>query len=299
MDELEEVSDLSNSATVVSSFNSSSYLDTHACYITDIKLLPTGDILVIDADNCCAKVFKNSGKLIFQFGNTIMERPDKAVVIQNEEERRLQFEILISDVLAECIFIFDKYGIPLSRFSSPDNHPAALALIHRGNILITDWKTGDAHLVGKNGGTVFTFFTDLHWPVYAAASINGSMIITDWKSNAIRIFDCCGKLLRTYGSGIKDKEKYHNKGENPGIDSIIMPNGVVCDIKGNIFITDMGNQRIHVLNQDGSFQGIVATRKHGIENPTGIAINSHGELIVSNLDGRVVTLSLAYLDDCP
>ena len=156
MYEVEIMSDLSNSTTVVSSFNCSTYLDTHPSYITDIKLLPSGDILLIDADNQSAKVFKTAGKLIFQFGNTVMERPDKAVVIQSQ--KMFKYVILISDVVAECIFTFDKYGIPLSRFPSPDNGPSGLAVTHEGNILVTDWKTGDAHLVTKKGGKCVNIF---------------------------------------------------------------------------------------------------------------------------------------------
>lgn len=75
----------------------------------------------------------------------------------------------------------DKYGIPLSWFPSPDNSLSVLAITQEGHILVTDLKTGDAHLVTKDVENVLTFITDLQWPVYAAASINDNIIISHWK----------------------------------------------------------------------------------------------------------------------
>ena len=172
----------------------------------------------------------------------------------------------------------------MSRFSSPVNNPSAIAATKDNNLVLTDWKTKTAHIVSRQGEHLHTFPTELTWPVYIGVCPNGNIVISDWKSHHVKIYD-------TFGTTIGD---YNEIGSGNG--QIQRPNGVTCDNKGNIFLTDMRNSRIHLLNADGVFKCFVATTEHGIRRPTGVSINHKGELLVCDLKGTVTVLTLNSTD---
>src|SRR5262249_41498309 len=93
--------------------------------------------------------------------------------------------------------------------------------------------------------------------------------ISDAYTNArIVKLDKTGRLTKTWGS----------KGSDPG--QFDTPNSVAVDVRGNVYVADLGNKRIQVFDNDGNFK----TQIEGRGTPWDICISpgAHQYLYSSN-----------------
>jgi hypothetical protein len=86
-------------------------------------------------------------------------------------------------------------------------------------------------------GDNFNRPTDVAWDAA------GNIFVSDAYTNArIVKMDKTGKFVKTWGS----------KGSGPG--QFDMPNSIAVDAQGNVYVADLGNKRIQVFDNDGSFK---------------------------------------------
>jgi hypothetical protein len=86
-------------------------------------------------------------------------------------------------------------------------------------------------------GDNFNRPTDIAWDA------QGNMFVSDGYTNArIVKLDKTGRFIKTWGS----------KGSGDG--QFDMPNSVAVDAQGNVYVADLGNKRIQVFDNDGTFK---------------------------------------------
>ena len=90
-------------------------------------------------------------------------------------------------------------------------------------------------------GDSFNRPTDISWDA------QGNMFVSDAYTNArIVKLDKTGRFVKTWGA----------KGSDPG--QFDMPNSVAVDARGNVYVADLGNKRIQVFDNDGTFKTQIA-----------------------------------------
>ena len=134
-------------------------------------------------------------------------------------------------------------------------------------------------------GDSFNRPTDIAWDA------QGNMFVSDAYTNArIVKLDKTGRFIKTWGS----------KGSEQG--QFDMPNSVAVDAQGNVYVADLGNHRIQVFDNGGTFKSQIAD----VGAPWAICVSSGphqylyssnsnppdsmdgGEIYKMELDGKVV-----------
>ncbi|HLK65255.1 MAG TPA: peptidyl-alpha-hydroxyglycine alpha-amidating lyase family protein [Bryobacteraceae bacterium] len=134
-------------------------------------------------------------------------------------------------------------------------------------------------------GDSFNKPTDVAW------DSAGNIFVSDGYGNSrIAKFDKGGKFVKSWGS----------KGTEPG--QFDMPNSLAVDSQGNVYVADLGNKRIQVFDNEGTFKAQISN----VGSPWAICISpgSHpflfasdsndprnldnGEIYKMELDGKIV-----------
>jgi hypothetical protein len=106
-------------------------------------------------------------------------------------------------------------------------------------------------------------------PTDLAFDPQGNMFVSDAYTNArIVKLDKTGRFVKTWGS----------KGSEAG--QFDMPNSVAVDAQGNVYVADLGNKRIEVFDNGGTFKSEIK----GVGAPSAICISpgAHQYLFTSN-----------------
>lgn len=82
--------------------------------------------------------------------------------------------------------------------------------------------------------------TSLKAPEKMQADNNGNLFVIDWSDLRVKEFSPDGKLVKAFGEEVG----------NPG--AFVNPTGFAMDSGGNLWVCDLKQQRIAVLNKDGS-----------------------------------------------
>ncbi|HXU24697.1 MAG TPA: hypothetical protein VN697_11780, partial [Tepidiformaceae bacterium] len=179
-----------------------------------------------------------------------------------------------TDVAADAqgnLYVIDKQAKRLSKFDSRGNfiasvdirtdptnfneasEPWGVAVAPNGDIVVADtfgWRIkvfdpalkplltfGNAPAEGATPGPL-----DLFGPRAIAFDKQGNMWVTDTGDGRIQVYTLEGKYVRTVGS----------KGSAPG--QFNEPVGISIASDGTVFVADMYNARVDVLNSDGTFK---------------------------------------------
>lgn len=183
------------------------------------------------------------------------------------------------------------------------NSPTGVALDNDGNIYVTEYGNHTVRKITPEGmvSTLvggFNGFKDgtgtdalLFRPSDIIMGNDGFLYVADTYNNKIRKISLNGVVTTLAGSsqGFAD-----GTGTNAKFNR---PTGLTMDSNGNIYVTDLENQRIRKVTSTG----IVTTIAGGTEgfnngtgdtaqfkDPTGISINSNNELLVTDRFGRTI-----------
>jgi hypothetical protein len=134
-------------------------------------------------------------------------------------------------------------------------------------------------------GDNFNRPTDVAWDA------SGNIFVSDGYSNArVAKFDKNGKFLKSWGS------------LGTGEGQFVRPQSIAVDAQGNVYVADLGNKRIQVFDNDGTFK----TQFSNVGAPWAVCISGgahpylfssnsnppdsfdNGEIYKMELDGRVV-----------
>ncbi|MGH2634389.1 MAG: hypothetical protein ACRDG3_13345, partial [Tepidiformaceae bacterium] len=178
------------------------------------------------------------------------------------------------------LYVIDKQAKRLSKFDSSGNfiasvdirtdptnfneasEPWGVAVAPNGDVVVADtfgWRIkvfdaalkplltfGNAPAQGATPGPL-----DLFGPRAIAFDAQGNMWVTDTGDGRIQVYTLTGTYVRTIGS----------KGSAPG--QFDEPVGISIASDGTVFVADMYNARVDVLNADGSFKSSFSVQGWG------------------------------------
>ncbi|CAF0982433.1 unnamed protein product, partial [Didymodactylos carnosus] len=186
-----------------------------------------------------------------------------------------QGDIIVADTNNHRIQVFDKDGRFRFQFGECGKREGQLLYPNRvavfrqsGDIVVTERSpTHQIQIYNQYGQFIRKFGANvLQHPRGVCVDNRGQIIVVECKVMRIFIFDCNGNVLNKFTCS-----KY-----------LEFPNGVCCNDKQEIFISDNRAHCIKVFSQvDGQFLRTIGSE--GITNyPIGVVINSHGDVLVAD-----------------
>jgi uncharacterized repeat protein (TIGR02543 family) len=193
------------------------------------------------------------------------------------------------------------------------NAPRGLARDTKGNIYFADSKNqvvreitpegalvtlaGNATNLDTGDGALATA-AELSGPVDVAVATNGNVYILEQAGNRIRVITPDGNINTYAGTG------------NAGAPSsptgsalsqpVNAPQGFAIDSSGALYLADTGNNLIRKITTDGNVATLVGTGSAGytgdggpalaatVRNPTGVAIDTYGNLYIADTRNNVI-----------
>nr|XP_022311700.1 uncharacterized protein LOC111116932 [Crassostrea virginica] len=172
--------------------------------------------------------------------------------------------------------------------------PANLCCIRSGDILV--------HVYGKSGpqrknkiiryqgknikqeinndGQGNPIFKDGYFLLFISENNNGDVCVSDANALTVVVVDKMGKVRFRYDGTPARREKS------------FAPRGIVTDALSQIIMTDINNDCLHILDQNGQFLRCVDDCR--LESPHGLSVDSEGRLWVGSGDSGNINV-ITYL----
>lgn len=184
--------------------------------------------------------------------------------------------------------------------------PSGIAVDKNGNIFVADLSqnlirkistdgkistvAGNGDRGSKNGRYTSASF---YVPEGIALDVKGNLYIADSYNNMIRKVSPCGMVVTLAGKSTRGSAD--GKGSNA---SFWHPNGLVVDKSGNIYVADVGNNKIRKITPDGVVSTLAGSGLRGSANgdasqasfyqPTGLALDKNGNIYVADYQNNLI-----------
>jgi NHL repeat len=222
--------------------------------------------------------FDRSGKLVREIGTSENDRPYAFLFAQGVRVDP-QDNIWIVDRASRMVVKFD---------------PSGRVLLTLGRRLEAIGELGSSGVFGRASGPPGSGVPgdNFNQPTDVAWDAAGNIFISDGYGNArVAKFDKNGKFIKSWGATGTQTGQFN------------IPHSIAVDARGSVYVADMGNQRIQVFDNDGTFK----TEFKNVGAPRAICISPgaqqylyssnsnptedpflNGEIYKMQLDGTVV-----------
>ncbi len=165
------------------------------------------------------------------------------------------------------------------------NQPEGVYVDKAGNIYIGDELNDVVRMVNTSG--IINVFAGNHTlglgysgdngpataaqlnnPVGVCGDLAGNIYIADYGNNVMRMVNPAGIITTIVGTGIRG---YNGDGIPATSAQLYWPVFIHCDIHGNLYIADLGNERIRKVNASGIISTIAGNGKYGYTGDGGLA----------------------------
>lgn len=186
------------------------------------------------------------------------------------------------------------------------DHPSGIAVDKSGNVFVSDLNkdlikkitpNGKVTIVAGNGARGKTdgkaSLASFYLPVGLALDGNDNLYVCDSYNNMIRKIAPDGTVTTIAGRS--------KKGSKDGKDttaSFWHPNSLTVDKNGNVYVADMGNNKIRKITPDGTVTTFTGSNKPGAVNgplkaasfyqPYGIASDKDGDLYIADYQNNLI-----------
>lgn len=220
----------------------------------DLALAPDGSLYISDVAAGTIKVYTPAGQL-----NTILSGlsapegmaflPDGSLVIAEQGKNRLIHYDFTTNTLAPFLDLV--------------NHTSDLGvdgiLWDGTNLIVPDSPNGTVLEVSADGKTVRQLASGLARPTGTWLESTGNWLIADEYGDAV---------FRLQHDGTLDE-----------VAQFSVPDDVIADANGNIFVVTLGDDAVHVLTAETNQDVLLVS---GLNNPQGIIFDTGGNLIVTD-----------------
>lgn len=195
-----------------------------------------------------------------------------------------------------------KHPEALSRF----DNPYGIAVDKAGNVFVSDWDKDQIKKVSPDGKvSVFAGTGDrglkdgpadsasFYLPEGIALDQQGNLYVADTYNNRIRKITPDGMV-----STLAGKTKKGSANGKGAAASFSHPDGIAVDRSGNVYVADVGNNKIRKITPDGTVSDYAGTGKRGSDNgplntasfyrPFGLTIDGGGNLYVADYQNNLV-----------
>jgi uncharacterized protein (TIGR03437 family) len=189
------------------------------------------------------------------------------------------------------------------------NGPQGIAVDAGGNVYVSDTQNarvrkisgGNISTVAGNGTPGFggdngaATTAQLNVPIGLAVDSANNLYIADFTNNRIRMVSAGGAITTLAGTGLSG---YSGDGGPAAAAQLTTPLGVAVDSSGNVYIADTGNNAVRKVSK-GTITTVAGNGYAGqsgdsglatsanVGNPTGIAVDSGGNLYIADGSSRV------------
>lgn len=220
----------------------------------DLVLAPDGSIFISDVGDGTIKQYGLDGQvhLILSGLSTpegMVFAPDGSLIIAEQGRDRLARYDFRSNALT--LFL---------NLENRTSHPGVDGIVWDGsNIIVPDSPNGSILEVSPDGRTVRQIAAGLARPTGAWPEADGNLLIADENGDAV---------MRVLRDGSLEKISFFS-----------IPDDVIEDSHGNIFVVTLGDDAVHVIPANTK-QDVVLL--NGLSDPQGIIFDSDGNLIVTD-----------------
>jgi sugar lactone lactonase YvrE len=233
----------------------------------DILLAPDGSLLVSDiGDGTVKQVGLDGSVKVLVSGLSIPEGivilPDGSLVIAEQGKNRLVRFDPAAQTLAPFLNLKNKTG-------QDGVDGIALDAREQGaeSILIPDSPNGILWRSSLDRKTMAKVASGFSRPTGAWVEPDGSLLVTD-----------------EYGGALK---RVHPDGRIDNLAKLPVPDDVIEDTAGNIFVAALGDNAIHVIPAATQEENILVS---GLAGPQGLAFDSTGNLVVTESGRKRLTV---------
>ncbi|MBS4024582.1 MAG: hypothetical protein KGZ96_02785 [Clostridia bacterium] len=214
----------------------------------------------------------------------------------------------------------------LRHLGSGLSEPLAVAVDKRGYIYIADSGNNKVKVYQPNGNLIkiygamdgndiaFTYpnaiAVDSQEIIYVGELKTGRIQVFDYSANLVRVIDggSTGLPLAPLALAVDGEDRIHvanRTGEvfvldkegklllrfgEPGVQrgKLSYPNGIAIDAAGRIVVSDSGNARIQIFNNEGKYLKSALAAQFGVALPRGIAVGQGNRIYVADVFGHQV-----------
>ncbi|HTZ98209.1 MAG TPA: hypothetical protein VMB18_17530 [Terriglobales bacterium] len=280
---------------------------------TDVALDSSGNILIVDSQNDRVRKVDSSGIIATLAGGYVGDG-NMGVSASLNNPNGIAFDrlgnLFIADVWNNRVRMVDKSdnistmaGNGLTGYSG-DNGPASEAELNtptsvgvdlNGNVFVVDYGNGAIRKIDSSG--IITTFVGSFFSFGLTVDARGNVYATD---DACAIWKFTPQGQGAIIAGVEEQCGYNADGI-PATESYLdFPEGLAVDSEGNLYIADMQNQRVRIVNAKGIINTVAGNgncifggdggpaSQATLCGPMGVAVDSKRNLyIADSYDGRI------------
>ena len=225
----------------------------------DLVLAPDGSIFISDIVDGTIRQLAPDGKLqVILTGLSIPEGlvilPDNSLLVAEQGKNRLVLCNLKTGSMTPFLTLINKTSNEGVDGIFLDDRPSLMP-----SIIIPDSPNGTVLRASLDGKTLVTIASGFARPTGGWVEPDGSLLVADENGGAIK--------------------RIHPDGKVEKLADFLVPDDVVEDPAGNIFVATLGDNAIHVIPA-GREQNILLTS--GLSGPQGIIFDPAGNLVVTD-----------------
>lgn len=241
---------------------------------------------------------------LFMADDIALDRAGNLYIADYTKIRKVDLSGIITTVAGTGLQGYSGDGGPAT--SAEINTPAGLAIDASGNIFFADRENHVIRKIDASGfittiaGTGTKGFSgenspaasaQLNYPTGLALDASANLFITDQGNHIIRKIDNAGIISTLAGS---QTSGFSGDGQDALMARFSAPAGITLDASGNLYVADVGNERIRKIDASGLISTVAGNGEQGFNGdggeatsaklygPNDVAIDAAGNLLIAD-----------------